>query len=230
MKRKHHDEISIPFLSLLPELRLYVNSLLYESWFTDLRAFLRWHQCCSEYWNAYKSQSQSIIHYALTVKLAYAKRSGPLARTLSTAQECALLSRAVTQSALLVVIEEQLEKIPSLVSERKESQLTGKMSNFYLDTGDSINLETMVSLQGGTNAEAFDILTWCRHYIHTRYGWFMNLIYTNQTTHTPHNFPFPWQRSPHKKSKLRLAFSQNDLEQKSNVKPSSLFSAYGNFF
>lgn len=39
--------------ALPTELQQLIGAQVYEPWFTDLRAFLRWHQCSRAHWKSY---------------------------------------------------------------------------------------------------------------------------------------------------------------------------------
>ena len=180
MKRSHIDDVQTdlsPALPvLLPELLRLIGAQLDEPWFLDLRAFLRWHQCCRAHWAVYCAREQTALHYLLTQKRErqMLPSNGVNSRHLEAALNCGRLSRAVTQSALLVAIEAELQSIPQRVT-HESRQLKFRAT---------LSLNELINFRDYRNPAAITILEWVAQYVLVHYGWHLQLAlaYQNKLT------------------------------------------------
>jgi hypothetical protein len=209
MKRKHTRTDSVPVL--LPELMKLVAAQLDEPWFTDLRAFLRWHQCSRAHWAAYCARDQAALHYVLTQKRE--RQAEPCAETrhLAATLNYARLVRAVDQSTLLTAIESELQIIPKnvdrFVKDGGSDDLIG--SGSFL-CSESLDLNALINFCDYTNAHAVAVLEWCRQYVHARYGWHMRL--QKKSALATVVVRRPWKASKSRLPGLVLAFTSTEQQ------------------
>lgn len=214
MKRKHsRREVELP-----RELLQLIASQLDEPWFTDLRACLRWHQCCSKHWNAYCTRAQDQLHYLWTQKREYEMAHGGH-RHVDRALNFARLTEARTQAALLIAIEARIDEINTRLLRQTKTALPRDdpfESRFYVPDA-LVNLNELINFHGGTNPQAMRLLQRCRDWVYARYGWCLQLREKDSRQY----LPLPWALRTDRSKILELGLSVKDddpvLRQRENL-------------
>ena len=206
MKRERDDAgsqcIALPTHLLPREILGVISAQVYEPWFMDLRAFLRWHQCCRANWRDYCEKDQAALHSVLTQKHVRQCIPSPTTRHIDAAWNCARLKRAVMQASLLSVIERELQTLPA----RMDIDDLGSGGFSCMGISKSVVLNKMVDFADYTNEHAVTVLTWCRLYIELRYGWCMQLVeYLPSGASAIERWP--WKARKIAKTGLHLAFT-----------------------
>jgi hypothetical protein len=190
MKRTHKESLATSVLPI--EIYKTIGDNVYEPWFLDLRAFLRWHQCCRANWRTYCEMDQSALHYILTQK--HEKQCKPSRDTMhvDATLNCGRLKRAIAQSTALIVIEEELKRAP------QNSRILNSGTCVFVSL---VDLNEAMNFNDYNDETALVILNWCDLYVSLRYHWHMQLLTARDTATKP------WVVSQLSRKNWRLAFS-----------------------
>lgn len=124
----------------------------------------------------------------LLQKSQHVSRLGREARFVACALNCARLRDAISQSALLTIVETQLELVPHKICSPESKGDPYKPC--LIIPPEVADLNALVDFRDGTNTNALRLLTRCRLFVESRYGWILQLSYDARGSQCA---PFPWK-------------------------------------